>query len=333
MKGQIAHINGKRDDNREENLAYLCLDHHDEYDGTTSQSKGLTPGELRYYKSRLEEIESRRGRQSTEDGLIHVTSDFGELDEKAIDALLKSVVSLSLTNRPVVLKNRVGEDKIVVSLGSDDLAALMKADDCGVLRKCKVKSVKPVFSETARVFKFYPEYPMLNTFSKSDTIRLFKSSQYQNGFDYRHFNWRVRCYVPPNRKTVAVITIGTSSGEQTQLTESLIVRDEDVNCWCPDRPIELLQDFLARFGSRLSTTSYGAMSLLINKEFTHIHLPQRSVFDEVFALVDVADRDNALTFFHSELAGNGKLHLLHLFAVPANIVNQMRSIAKNETWF
>ena len=27
--GQIAHLNQRNDDNREDNLAYLCLEHHD----------------------------------------------------------------------------------------------------------------------------------------------------------------------------------------------------------------------------------------------------------------------------------------------------------------
>lgn len=48
-RGQLAHINHNRTDNRYQNLAWLCLFHHDEYDGSTSQSKGLTPQELRVY--------------------------------------------------------------------------------------------------------------------------------------------------------------------------------------------------------------------------------------------------------------------------------------------
>jgi hypothetical protein len=39
-KGQIAHIDHDNSNNKESNLAFLCLDHHDEYDSKTSQSKG-----------------------------------------------------------------------------------------------------------------------------------------------------------------------------------------------------------------------------------------------------------------------------------------------------
>lgn len=52
-KGQIAHLNKRRSDNRLENLAYLCFDHHDAYDSTTSQSKNFTPGEVAHYREML----------------------------------------------------------------------------------------------------------------------------------------------------------------------------------------------------------------------------------------------------------------------------------------
>lgn len=52
-KGQIAHLNRRRDDDRVANLVWLCFDHHEEYDSRTSQSKGLTPAEVRTYRDRL----------------------------------------------------------------------------------------------------------------------------------------------------------------------------------------------------------------------------------------------------------------------------------------
>jgi hypothetical protein len=52
-KGQIAHLNRDRSDSRFDNLVYLCLEHHDEYDGKTSQAKGLMPGEVKAYRDKL----------------------------------------------------------------------------------------------------------------------------------------------------------------------------------------------------------------------------------------------------------------------------------------
>lgn len=40
--GQIAHLDHDPTNNAEDNLAWLCLPHHDRYDSRTSQSKGLT---------------------------------------------------------------------------------------------------------------------------------------------------------------------------------------------------------------------------------------------------------------------------------------------------
>lgn len=51
--GQIAHINGNNSDDRFENLVWLCLEHHDKFDSTTSQTKNYTPREVRTYRDNL----------------------------------------------------------------------------------------------------------------------------------------------------------------------------------------------------------------------------------------------------------------------------------------
>jgi hypothetical protein len=51
--GQIAHSDRNPNNNRESNLVYLCLNHHDQYDSTTRLSKGITRPELLEYKKRL----------------------------------------------------------------------------------------------------------------------------------------------------------------------------------------------------------------------------------------------------------------------------------------
>ena len=54
-QGQIAHLDRDRSNNKLENLTFLCLDHHDQYDSRMSQSKGLKSTELKYYRAELEE--------------------------------------------------------------------------------------------------------------------------------------------------------------------------------------------------------------------------------------------------------------------------------------
>ncbi len=52
-KGQIAHLDHESSNNALDNLVFLCLEHHDQYDTSTSQSKGLTAEELRRYHAEL----------------------------------------------------------------------------------------------------------------------------------------------------------------------------------------------------------------------------------------------------------------------------------------
>ncbi|WP_448268257.1 tetratricopeptide repeat protein [Nostoc sp. DSM 114159] len=47
--GQIAHLDRNNCNSKLENLAFLCLEHHDKYDTRTSQSKGWTIGEAKKY--------------------------------------------------------------------------------------------------------------------------------------------------------------------------------------------------------------------------------------------------------------------------------------------
>lgn len=54
-KGQVAHLNQRSDDNRAENLVWLCLEHHDAYDSVTSQSKNYTQAEVTRWRDYLHE--------------------------------------------------------------------------------------------------------------------------------------------------------------------------------------------------------------------------------------------------------------------------------------
>lgn len=51
--GQIAHLDHNRDNNKLDNLAWLCLEHHNEYDSKTSQAKGLTKAEVKRHREAL----------------------------------------------------------------------------------------------------------------------------------------------------------------------------------------------------------------------------------------------------------------------------------------
>ncbi len=62
-KGQIAHLDGDPSNSDIDNLAFLCMPHHDDYDGKTQQSKGFTISEVKKYRTLLYQAV----RQSRED--------------------------------------------------------------------------------------------------------------------------------------------------------------------------------------------------------------------------------------------------------------------------
>ena len=51
--GQIVHLDGDASNSKEDNLAFLCLEHHDQFDSRTSQGKGFTKDEVVYYRDQL----------------------------------------------------------------------------------------------------------------------------------------------------------------------------------------------------------------------------------------------------------------------------------------
>lgn len=56
IRGQIAHIDRDPSNATVENGAYLCKDHHDEYDMTSNQSKRITPVELQEARASVHEF-------------------------------------------------------------------------------------------------------------------------------------------------------------------------------------------------------------------------------------------------------------------------------------
>jgi hypothetical protein len=52
-QGQISHLYGNSSNNPEDNLAFLCFDHHDQYDSSTKQSKNFSSPEVKHIRAEL----------------------------------------------------------------------------------------------------------------------------------------------------------------------------------------------------------------------------------------------------------------------------------------
>jgi hypothetical protein len=66
--GQIAHLDHNRKNNKFDNLVWMCFTHHDQYDGTTSQSKNFQLPEVKVYRDQMYEwlAEERRGASASD---------------------------------------------------------------------------------------------------------------------------------------------------------------------------------------------------------------------------------------------------------------------------
>ncbi|HEV7486106.1 MAG TPA: hypothetical protein VGQ65_10525 [Thermoanaerobaculia bacterium] len=71
---QIAHLNHNSGNSELDNLVYLCLDHHNEYDSRTSQAKGLTVNELRQFRIELHEALERAWSAPVKFGAIELAA-------------------------------------------------------------------------------------------------------------------------------------------------------------------------------------------------------------------------------------------------------------------
>lgn len=59
--GQIAHLDQDRSNNGEDNLAFLCLEHHSLYDTVSSQHKGYRLEETKIHRNRLYDLITQDG--------------------------------------------------------------------------------------------------------------------------------------------------------------------------------------------------------------------------------------------------------------------------------
>jgi hypothetical protein len=74
--GQIAHLDQNSANNNIGNLAWLCLEHHDQYDSRTSQSKGLTRQEVKKYRTQLHKAVSSGQIPDDSDPIVYRIADY-----------------------------------------------------------------------------------------------------------------------------------------------------------------------------------------------------------------------------------------------------------------
>jgi hypothetical protein len=105
-RGQIAHLNRNSGNSELDNLVYLCLDHHNEYDSRTSQAKGLTINELRQFRIELHEALKQAWNAPVR---------FGEIEFAAADPLSGRFVRKGEFDFAELQLEKLGPDRVRVS--------------------------------------------------------------------------------------------------------------------------------------------------------------------------------------------------------------------------
>jgi hypothetical protein len=93
QRGQIAHLDQNPANRALDNLAFLCLPHHDEYDSSTRQSKGLTSAEVKHYREQLYTFIERlhqSNQHGFEYGLQVIESSFHIVEEDFFSRLMST---------------------------------------------------------------------------------------------------------------------------------------------------------------------------------------------------------------------------------------------------
>lgn len=107
QKGQIAHLDQDNENANEDNLAFLCFNHHDEYDGVPRLAKGLREDEVRHWRDELyREMEHRF--RTVRKGACELTivrfKWLGPTDEFKASFCLKNTGEMALRSPTVSIK-------------------------------------------------------------------------------------------------------------------------------------------------------------------------------------------------------------------------------------
>jgi hypothetical protein len=88
--GQIAHLDGNRNNSAEDNLAFMCLKHHSLFDSITSQHKNYTIHEVKAARTKLYELVATGNHLSPATAQPYLQA---EVDKKILRDLLEIMPS------------------------------------------------------------------------------------------------------------------------------------------------------------------------------------------------------------------------------------------------
>jgi len=141
--GQIAHVDRDASNSVLDNLAWLCLAHHDEYDTRRSQSKGFTPDELRRYRDELHRfVTGQRGQLEPNRPFVQLSP-----EGAALAALLNQRSRNGYKLDPQI---RIDGLATLLELGADDVE--LAIDDLRAMGLLEINASRDAVFPTNRLF-------------------------------------------------------------------------------------------------------------------------------------------------------------------------------------
>jgi hypothetical protein len=119
-RGQLAHLDHDPMNSSRDNLAFLCFEHHDEYDSTTSQSKNYTPAEVKSHRSNLYREIIDRGASTQIEWTIKLEGRFSEFNREKVTAYTAGLQRLLGVQRLKI--ERINEGSVILRIRSSQKA-------------------------------------------------------------------------------------------------------------------------------------------------------------------------------------------------------------------
>ncbi len=258
LQGQLAHISEDRSDSSEENLAYLCLRHHDWYDTKRSQSKGIPEGELRIAKKRLEEYCSFQGRHGTVQGSVEFEQDSIPFNDTDCAMLIQQMKEIAEVTGAISVKgDTAGGTKIQVEMDANDIARLLRSFHRGDLAALQVESVTVSVIDRDREVGYCRGAGIDRTlsFAEEIAVQLFRNAEYFQdlALKYQPGTLRLAAKQNPYCQDLVTISCGYAGLSRVDLIEPIILDRRKMTINELNQPLGLLKRFLELYGLTLQS--------------------------------------------------------------------------------
>jgi hypothetical protein len=290
VQGQIAHIDHDRSNNKPDNLAYLCMLHHDTYDSTTSQSKGITAAEVIHAKNSL--IDYLRSDIASTNDVISLTLTLDASIQSRTDSEREHLIASLLPQLVEASRHRIegiqGRSNFTVQLRVEDAERICQQYNARELPKevVGVSITKPRPSKIAFSERYRDDKPGVSKqqaqeiISGHDQAMLFLGKEVVSssglasaGIFTKRFN------KGGDRHTVIVITSVDSESTMT-IYAALRAYHDVVGNLDNANPLQCLEAFLRVFGISIVMPGIPRASYVLG-EVVNVP-PSVSTRDEVY---------------------------------------------------